>query len=199
MDEPLILASASPIRNKLLATAGLEVRVEPALLDEEAIKRMFQVDRQAAADCALALAEAKARQVAGGHRHALVVGADQILLCDSRWFNKPTDLADARAQLQLLRGRTHELVTAACVVRETARIWHTVVSAKLTMRHFSDAFLDAYLSAEQTAILGSVGAYRLEGRGIQLFADIQGDYFGILGLPLLDLLSFLRTRDAVAS
>jgi septum formation protein len=132
MDEPLILASASPIRNKLLATTGLKVRVEPALVDEEAIKRVFQGDRQAAAECALALAEAKARQVAERHRHALVVGADQILVCGEIWLSKPADLADARAQLQALRGRTHELVTAACVVRKAARIWHTVRSAKLT-------------------------------------------------------------------
>lgn len=199
MDEPLILASASPIRKKLLAAAGLEVRVEPALVDEEAIKRIFQVDRQAAADCALALAEAKARQIAENHQHALVVGADQILVCDKIWLNKPADLADARAQLQALRGRTHKLVTAVCVVREVARIWHTVSSAKLTMRYFSDAFLDTYLGAEQAAALGSVGGYRFEERGIQLFSDIQGDYFTILGLPLLELLGFLRTCGALAS
>ena len=199
MDEPLILASASPIRNKLLATAGLKVRVEPALVDEEAIKRIFQVDRQAAADCALALAEAKARQVAENHRHALVVGADQILVRDEIWLSKPVDLADARAQLQALRGRTHELVTAVCVVREAARIWHTVSSAKLTMRHFSDAFLDTYLGAEQAAALGPVGGYRFEERGIQLLSDIEGDYFAILGLPLLELFSCLRTYGALAS
>ena len=199
MDEPLILASASPIRKKLLAAAGVKVRVEPALVDEEAIKRIFQVDRQAAADCALALAEAKAQQVAENHRHALVVGADQILVCDEIWLNKPTDLADARAQLQTLRGKTHMLVTAICVVREAARIWHTVSSAKLTMRDFSDAFLDAYLGSEQAAALGSVGGYRLEERGIQFFAEIQGDYFAILGLPLLELLSFLRVCGALAS
>jgi septum formation protein len=199
MDEPLILASASPTRKKLLAAAGLSVRVEPALVDEKTIKRIFQADRQAAADCALALAEAKARQVASEHRHALVVGADQILVCGKIWFNKPADLADARAQLLALRGRTHKLVTAVCVVRGAARIWHTVVSAKLTMWLFSDAFLDAYLGAEQAAILGSVGGYRLEGRGIQLFAHIQGDYFAILGLPLLELLSFLRGRDTFAT
>ena len=199
MDEPLILASASPIRKKLLAAAGLEVRVEPALVDEEAIKRIFQVDRQAAADCALALAEAKARQIAENHQHALVVGADQILVCDKIWLNKPADLADARAQLQALRGRTHKLVTAVCVVREVARIWHTVSSAELTMRYFSDAFLDTYLGAEQPAALGSVGGYRFEERGIQLFSDIQGDYFTILGLPLLELLGFLRTCGALAS
>ena len=199
MDEPLILASASPIRKKLLATAGLKVRVEPALVDEEAIKRIFQVDRQAAADCALALAEAKARQVAENHRHPFVVGADQILVCDEIWLSKPADLAEARAQLQALRGRTHELVTAVCVVREAARIWHTVSSAKLTMRHFSDAFLDTYLGAEQAAALGSVGGYRFEERGIQLLSDFQGDYFAILGLPLLELLSFLRVCGALAS
>jgi septum formation protein len=199
MDEPLILASASPIRKKLLVAAGLEVRVEPALVDEEAIKWIFQVDRQAAADCALALAEAKARQIAENHQHALVVGADQILVCDKIWLNKPADLADARAQLQALRGRTHKLVTAVCVVREVVRIWHTVSSAKLTMRYFSDAFLDTYLGAEQPAALGSVGGYRFEERGIQLFSDIQGDYFTILGLPLLELLGFLRTCGALAS
>ena len=199
MDEPLILASASPTRKKLLAAAGLKVRVEPALVDEEAIKRIFRADRRAAADCALALAEAKARQVAENHRHALVVGADQILVCDEIWLNKPADLADARAQLQALRGRTHELVTAVCVVRDMARIWHTVSSAKLTMRHFSDAFLDTYLGAEQAAALGAVGGYRLEERGIQLLSDIHGDYFAILGLPLLELLSFLRTYAVLAS
>jgi septum formation protein len=199
MGEPLILASASPTRKKLLAAAGLKVRIEPALLDEEAIKCGFQADQRAAADCALALAEAKARRVAENHRDALVVGADQILVCDEIWFNKPVDLADARAQLQALRGRTHKLVTAVCVVRKAARIWHTISSAKLTMRHFSDAFLDAYLGAEPAAAIGSVGGYRFEERGIQLLSDFHGDYFSILGLPLLDLLSFLRTRGVLAS
>jgi septum formation protein len=199
MDEPLILASASPTRKRLLASAGLDVRAEPAVVDEEAIKRIFQVDGQTAADCALALAEAKARQVAGVHRYALVVGADQILVCGKTWLNKPVDLDDARAQLQCLRGRTHQLFTAVCVIRETARIWHTVSSAQLTMRQFSDAFLDVYLGAEQAAVLGFVGGYRLEGRGIQLFSDIHGDYFSILGLPLLELLSFFRTRGTLGS
>jgi septum formation protein len=199
MGEHLILASGSPIWKRLLVAAGLEVRVEPAHVDEEAIKRIFQVDRQAAADCALALAEAKARQVASDCGNALVIGADQILVCGKTWFNKPADLADARAQLQVLRGRTHELVTATYVIRETARIWHTVSSAKLTIRHFSDAFLDTYLAAEQATVLASVGGYRLEGRGIQLFSDIQGDYFSILGMPLLELISFLRTRGALVS
>jgi septum formation protein len=199
MTEAVILASASPTRRKLLAAAGVEVRVEPALVDEEALKRTLNVDGQAGGDCALALAEAKARRVASGNKRALVVGADQILVCGKIWFNKPTDLADARAQLLALRGRTHELVSAVCVVREAARIWHTVVSAKLTMRQFSDGFLDSYLLSEEAAILGSVGGYCLEGRGIQLFSDIQGDYFTILGLPLLELVGFLRSWGALAS
>ena len=199
MDETLILASASAVRKNLLVAAGLQFCVQPALVDEDAIKRRYKIERRSAADCTLALAEAKACEVAESHRDALVVGADQILACDGDWFSKPADLAGARAQLQVLRGRTHELVTAACVVFDAARIWHTVVSAKLTMRHFSETFLDAYLDAERTAILGSVGAYQLEGRGIQLFADIQGDYFGILGLPLFELLGFLRSRGSLAS
>ena len=199
MGERLILASASPTRARLLAAAGLIFQVEPPLVDEGAIKRVFQVDGGAAGDCALALAEAKARQVAESHRHALVVGADQILVCGNMWFDKPAGLGDARVQLQALQGRDHQLVTAACVVRNDDRLWQAVSSPKLTMRRFSEAFLDAYLDAEGTEILGFVGAYRLEGRGIQLFADIEGDYFAILGLPLLELLGFLRSRGALPS
>jgi septum formation protein len=199
MGEPLILASASPTRKRLLAAAGLEVRVEPALVDEAAIKRVFRADGRSAGDCGLALAEAKSRQIAEGHRGALVIGADQILNCGKIWFDKPADLGDARTQLQALRGRTHELLTAACVFQGTARMWHAVSLAKLTMWQFSDAFLDDYLRTEGTTILGSVGAYRLEGRGVQLFSDIEGDYFAILGLPLLELLAFLRTHGMLSS
>jgi septum formation protein len=198
MGEPLILASASPTRKRLLAAAGLAVRVEPAVVDEAVVKRGFMADGRSASDCALALAEAKARQVAECHGRALVVGADQILSCGRVWFDKPTDRAAAHAQLQELRGQTHELVTAICVIRGASRMWHAVSLAKLTMRQFSDAFLAGYLDAEGTAILGSVGAYRLEGRGAQLFVDIKGDYFAILGLPLLELLAFLRGCGEVA-
>ena len=199
MGERLILASASPARARLLAAAGLRIQVESPMVDEGAIKIAFQVNGGTAADCALALAEAKARQVAENHRHALVVGADQILVCGNVWFDKPEGLGEARVQLQALRDRAHQLVTAACVVRNEDRLWDAVSSPKLTMRQFSEAFLDAYLDAEGTAIFGSVGAYRLEGRGIQLFADIEGDYFAILGLPLLELLCFLRSRGVLPS
>jgi septum formation protein len=112
---------------------------------------------------------------------ALVIGADQILQCEGRWFDKPASLEDARNQLLLLRGLTHELVTVVCAVEEGIRIWSAVSSTKLTMRRFSDRFLDAYLDAEGMVVLGSVGSYRLEGTGIQLFSRIEGDYFSILG------------------
>jgi septum formation protein len=196
--ERLVLASSSAARQRLLADAGLEFRIEPARIDEGSIKARFTADGRSASDCALALAEAKARQVAADHPCGLVIGADQILVCGDAWFDKPASLADARCQLQRLRGRTHKLVTAACVVREDACIWQAETSAKLTMREFSDTFLETYLVAEGTAVLGSVGAYRLEGQGIRLFAQVEGDYFAILGLPLLELLGFLRERGALA-
>ena len=199
MNKALILASASPTRRRLLAAAGFEFALEPAGLNEELIKQEFRSGGRGAADCALALAEAKARAVAVRRPDALVIGADQILHCAGKWFDKPADIEEVRIQLQSLRGRTHELVTAVCVVEDRARVWHTLSSAELSMWRFSDAFLDWYLAAEGPAVLGSVGAYRLEGRGIQLFDKIKGDYFAILGLPLLELADFLRKRQALRS
>jgi septum formation protein len=146
----------------------------------------------------LLFAEIKARQVAARFGRALVIGADQLLVCGEIWFDKPADLGQARTQLRV-RGRTHELVTAVCAVQDGSRLWHAVSRPRLTMRHFNDAFLDDYVAAEKADILGSVGAYRLEGRGVQLFEYIEGDYFAILGLPLLELLGFLRTTGIILS
>ena len=199
MNKPLILASASPTRRRLLAAAGIEFAQQAAGLNEKLIKQEFRSGGQGAADCALALADAKARAVAVRWPDALVIGADQILHCAGKWFDKPAEIEEVRTQLQSLRGLTHELVTAACVVEDRARVWHTLSSAQLSMRRFSDAFLDWYLMAEGPAVLGSVGAYRLEGRGIQLFDKIRGDYFAILGLPLLELAQFLRSRQVLGS
>jgi septum formation protein len=198
MSKPLILASASLTRCRLLAAAGVEFQSEPASLDEELIKRDFRSQGRSATDCALALAEAKAMAVAVRRPDALVIGADQILRCQERWFDKPASREDARSQLQLLRGVVHELVTAVCAVADGRRVWSAANSARLTMRQFSDEFLDAYLEAEGTAVLGSVGAYHLEGRGIQLFSRIEGDYFSILGIPLVNLVSFLRDYQVLS-
>jgi septum formation protein len=149
--------------------------------------------------CAEALAAAKAQAVSARHPDALVIAADQILAAGAVWFDKPGDLAAARAQLCALRGRSHELATACCAVAGGAVVWRGTSVPRLTMREFSDAFLEDYLAAEGEAVLGSVGAYRLEGRGVQLFAAIDGDYFSILGLPLLALIEFLRRRGVVAA
>ena len=197
--ESLVLASSSPTRHRLLADAGLDFKVEPARIDEAAIKARFMADGRSVSDCALALAETKGRQIAADYPRELIIAADQILVCGGTWFDKPANLADARCQLRALCGRAHQLYTAACVIQGQACIWQGEASAKLTMREFSDAFLDSYVAAEGPAILGPVGAYRLEGRGIQLFAQVEGDYFAILGLPLLGLLGFLRERGALAS
>ena len=193
----LILASASDARAGLLRAAGVSFTIEPADIDETAIKRDYRESGRDALACAAALAEAKARTIAGRHKDALVIGADQILVADDEWFDKPGDLSEAVVQLLRLRGRDHILVTSACVLQDTSRPWQATAIPKLTMRRFGDAFLAGYIEAEGSAVLGSVGAYRLEGRGIQLFARIEGDYFAILGLPLLELLAFLRGQRVV--
>lgn len=193
----LLLASASLTRARLLENAGLAFAAEAAPVDEDEAKRALEAEGSDAAAIAAALAELKARAVSRRHPGAFVIGADQVLDCDGRRFDKPADLAAARAQLLALRGRTHELVSAAVVVRDGRPLWHHVGRARLTMRPFSDVFLDRYLAEAGDAILGSVGAYQLEGRGAQLFARVEGDYFTILGLPLLPLLDFLRAHGLV--
>jgi septum formation protein len=195
----LVLASASAARARLLADAGIDAERDPADIDEAAIKRECRRDRQSAADCAARLAEIKARTVAVRHPDRLVLGADQLLDCDGDWFDKPGSLSDARNQLRALRGRTHELATAAAVIRNGDILWRALAKPRLTMRHFSDAFLDRYLATIGDRALKTVGGYELEGPGAQLMAKIEGDYFAILGLPLLPLLDFLRETGAVPS
>lgn len=195
--EPLVLASGSATRARLLADVGLPILVDPAAVDEEEIRTSFLAEGRDAAACAAALAEAKARRVSERHMGALVLGADQILDCGGRWLEKPRDIEAARAQLTLLRGKRHGLITAAAVVRNGALVWHTIDRAHLTMRLFTDGFLDDYLGAAGAELLESVGAYRLEGLGAQLFERVEGDFFTILGLPLLALLDFLRGSGAL--
>ncbi len=190
---PLILASASAARRAVLAGAGLRFDVRPATIDEAAVKRAARSEGLDASAAALRLADAKAAEIARLEPQALVIGADQILACEGVWYDKPAELAAARRQLLALRGRPHELATAA-VCRTGDRLrWQHAALPRLTMRAFSEAFLDAYLAAEGDLVLGSVGAYRLEGPGVQLFARVEGDHAAILGLPLLPLLEFLRS------
>lgn len=191
----LVLASASAARASLLENAGFRITRAPAAIDEAEVKASFRREGGDASACAVALATAKAARISQRHRDAFVVGADQMLVCGDVWFDKPPDLDHARAQLITLRGRTHELVTATVVFRNGEDLWHHVARARLTMRNFSDAFLDDYLAAVGDSVLNSVGAYQLEGLGAHLFARIEGDYFTILGLPLLPLLEFLRVQE----
>jgi len=187
------------MRAALLSAAGVNFRIEPAKLDEGLLEQACRAAGRNAADCALALAEAKACQVGARCGRAVIIGADQILVSGEVWFDKPANLGQARTQLQALRGRTHELGTAVCAVQDGSRLWHAVSRPRLTMRSFTDAFLDDYIAAEGAEILGSVGAYRLEGRGVQLFDVTEGDHFAVLSLPLLELLSFLRTKGMILS
>jgi len=196
---PVVLASASAARAALLEQAGLEALREPAGIDEDAIKESFRREGSDAARCAATLAETKALCVSARRRGALVIGADQLLVAENRWFDKPASRAAAREDLLALRGRRHELVTAACVARDGAVLWSVVERPVLLMRNFSDAFLEAYVAALGDDVLSAVGAYHLEGPGVQLFAHIEGDYFSVLGLPLLPLLDFLRGPGAVMS
>jgi septum formation protein len=192
--DPLILASASPARAAMLSAAGVPVERQPAAVDEAAMKEALRAEGAAPGDAALALAELKARRIASRAPSRLVLGADQILTCEGRWFDKPHDLAEARAQLAALAGCRHELWTAAIVLRDDARLWHEIAPARLWLRPCSDAFLDAYLAAMGELALTSVGAYQIEGLGAQLFARVEGDRFAILGLPLLGLLECLRVQ-----
>jgi septum formation protein len=189
-----VLASLSRTRAALLNQAGIKVTRDPARIDETEIKAFNRRKGAEAGVCAMALAEAKALTIATRHPQTLVIGADQILNSNGTWLDKPRDRDDARAQLQMLRGQTHELATAVCVARDANVIWHEIQRPRLTMRNFSDAFLSLYVENLSRDDMAAVGAYRLEGRGIQLFERIEGDYFAILGLPLMPLLEFLRSQ-----
>lgn len=194
----LVLASGSATRRRMLEEAGLSFEVESPRMDEEAAKASLRAAGLTPRDQADALAELKALSVSR-RRGGFVLGADQMLAIDDVVLDKPKDVSEARTHLERLRGRTHQLITAAVVAREGAVIWRHIETPRLQMRAFSDAFLAEYLTIAGDGALGSVGAYQLEGRGAQLFARVDGDYFSVLGLPLLPLLAFLREHGIVRS
>jgi septum formation protein len=196
---PLILGSASPHRRRLLQAAGLAFAVVPAPIDEAAIKQALAAEGSDGRGVASRLAGAKAQAVSVRFPEAMVIGADQVLECEGRLFDKPGQLANARIQLQHLRGRAHHLHTAVALAHQCGIVWRHSETASLLMRPFSDAFLESYLSAAGETIWGTVGAYEIEGIGIQLFASVSGDASGIIGLPMLPLLTELRARGMIAT
>ena len=193
--QPLVLASKSDVRGKILAAAGLRFEIRPAQIDERAVEA--QAGPLDAAAAARLLARKKAESVATAQPERLVLGADQTLARGSKRFSKPANRAEAADQLRALRGQTHELHSALALVRDGAVLFDCVDSARLTMRNISDRFLEDYLDMAGDAALASVGGYQLEGIGIHLFERVEGDYFTVLGLPLLPLLNFLRQNGFV--
>lgn len=199
--QSLILASGSVARRALLNAAGLTFDVRPADVDEAAIRtRLQSADPDVPPDTiAATLAWEKARSVSLRHPTAIVVGADQVLAHGNAVLSKVATRAQAREILKSLRGRRHALISAVTLAQDGKRLWQTAETARLTMRQFSDEYLDAYLEQAGDGILGSVGCYELEGLGVNLFDSIQGDYFTILGLPLFALLGELRRRGVLTS
>lgn len=193
----LILASQSRFRAGLLAAAGVAVETMAAHVDEAEIKQGARAEGASAEDTALLLASLKAERIARRHPEALVIGADQMLVCEGTWFDKPPDMAAARTQLLALRGRPHTLVTAVLCQRGGQRLWQHIAKPKLVMRHFSETFLDQYLALEGEVLTTTVGAYRVEGPGLQLFDRIEGEHSEIVGLPMLALLGFLRQHGVL--
>jgi septum formation protein len=195
-DAPLVLASQSSTRRMLLTAAGVPVDAHPADIDERGLESAARA--QSAGAVAVHLAREKAIVVESRYRGRLTLGADQTLTLDAKRFAKPADRKAARAQLRELCGRTHELHSAVAFVQHGAVLFEYVAMARLTMHNFSDAFLELYLDAVGDAATASVGAYQIEGLGVQLFERVDGDYFTVLGLPLMETLEFLRRIGCLA-
>lgn len=197
MNQKIILASGSAHRRMLLANAGLEFSVEKPDIDERAVEAALAGSGTNPEDVAAILAEAKATGVSERHQEALVIGSDQTLSLDDERFHKPADMEAARRQLLRLSGSTHQLSSAVVLVRGGETLWRHLAVAHMTMRRLDPAYIGRYLSRVGDAALSSVGCYQIEGQGIRLFEKIEGDFFAIVGLPLLPLLAALRQERAI--
>lgn len=197
MNHRLILASSSKARHTMLKNAGVECEAIASMIDEEGYKQAMKAEGANAAQAAETLAEMKALRMYRQRPDGIVIAADQMLECNGIWFDKPKDRDNTRAQLLALRGKTHQLVSAAVIYKEGSRIWGTIDTAHLTMRNFTEEWLDEYLDAAGEEIFQCVGGYQLEGIGAQLFTEVRGDYFTVLGLPLLPLIGFLRDHGVL--
>lgn len=199
MAQPLILASGSDIRAQLLRQAGVAHTVERPRVDEDMIKQSMLAETASPRDIADALAEMKARKISDKHPRALVLGCDQVLDHRGTLMSKPTDPDDAIRQLQLLRGDRHSLLSAAVIYEDGKPIWRHIGQVRLRMRKISDAYLTDYVTRNWDSIQHTVGCYKLEEEGVRLFSGIEGDYFHVLGMPLLELLNYLTLRGDLAT
>ncbi|WP_375253794.1 Maf family protein [Yoonia sp.] len=197
MTAPLILASGSEVRAQLLENAGLDFTVVKPRVDEEAVKASLQSEQASPRDIADTLAELKAQRIAAKHPEALVIGCDQVLAMNQTIFSKPISPREALRQLQTLRGHNHQLLSAAVIYGDGKPQWRHVGVVRLQMREASDEYLTGYVDRNWDSIRHALGAYKLEEEGVRLFSRIDGDYFNVLGLPLLELLSYLTLRGTL--
>ncbi|MEP5731262.1 MAG: nucleoside triphosphate pyrophosphatase [Sulfitobacter sp.] len=199
MPQPLVLASGSSIRTQLLQQAGVPHIVQPQRVDEEMIKQALLAEQASPRDIADTLAEMKARKGSEKNPGALVLGCDQVLDHANMILSKPTDPEDARAQLRLLRNDRHSLLSAAVIYEDGKPIWRQIGQVRLRMRELSDSYIDDYVTRNWDSIQHAVGCYKLEEEGVRLFSNIQGDYFHVLGMPLVELLNYLTLRGDLKS
>ncbi|WP_299547925.1 Maf family nucleotide pyrophosphatase [uncultured Tateyamaria sp.] len=197
MTIPIVLASGSAIRSQLLRNAGIEFDVIVPRVDEENMKASLLAEDASPRDIADALAEMKSRKVADKQPDSMVIGCDQVLSFNNRLLSKPVNQMDAAEQLRAMRGQRHVLLSAAVIYHEGKPIWRHVGQVRLRMRDVSDEYLDGYIDRNWDDIRHSVGAYQLEAEGVRLFHSIEGDYFNVLGMPLLELLAFLTLRGVI--